>query len=55
MDTNLRINDVHLSDGDALLLELTDGRTIRITLEQVLSANPEIWYPKTVEILRKNR
>lgn len=48
METSLRITDVHLSDGDAVLLELSDGRTIRITLDQVLSAHPEVWQPKTV-------
>jgi hypothetical protein len=53
METSLRITSVYLSGGDALLLELSDKRMIRIMLDQVLSANPEVWYPKTAESFRK--
>jgi hypothetical protein len=53
METSLRITSVYLSGGDALLLELPDKRIIRMTLDQVLSVNPGVWYPKTAERLRK--
>jgi hypothetical protein len=41
MADDVRITKADALDGDIVLIELSDGTTLKVTLEELLSLNPE--------------
>ncbi len=45
MAAALTIERVHLLSGDSVIVELSDGRTLKLYLKQLLDCDPEVYSP----------